>query len=312
MAISIINVGAAANDGNGDSIRDAFIKVNDNDADLDGRVATNASNIATNTANITENTTAFNAKNPKDGVRVATTANTNLTATQTIDGLPVVIGDSVLVKNQTVPSQNGIYIVQDAAWTRAPDANTSAKVTSGLRITVREGTVNANTGWHLTTAGTIILDTTALTFEQFANVAAGAGGFPTFSGALVNLSADVVVTSGTIVNVAWNQEVEDTDAFHDNITNNSRLTIPTNGRYVVMANIRTNGSGAFAKEIRIRKNGLDFLGGALSADAAWHSVTTYPLSVVAGDFFELEFDNGGTGNRTILASDSSFGIYRIE
>jgi len=40
MAINTINVGVAPNDGNGDSIRDAFIKVNANEADLDGRIIT--------------------------------------------------------------------------------------------------------------------------------------------------------------------------------------------------------------------------------------------------------------------------------
>lgn len=38
MAITAINVGTAANDGTGDTLREAFIKVNNNDNDLDSRV----------------------------------------------------------------------------------------------------------------------------------------------------------------------------------------------------------------------------------------------------------------------------------
>ena len=61
----------------------------------------------------------------KDSVRAATTANITLSAPQTVDTVSVIAGDRVLVKNQTTPSQNGIYVVAAGAWTRATDADTS-------------------------------------------------------------------------------------------------------------------------------------------------------------------------------------------
>ena len=314
MAISIINVGVVANDGNGDSIRDAFIKVNDNDADLDGRVATNVSDIATNTANITANTAAFNAKNAKDGVKSATTVNITLSGAQTIDDISVIAGDRVFVKNQTTASENGIYIVATGAWTRSTDANTSAKVISGLRVTVLEGIANGNTGWHLTTAGTIILDSTGLTFEQFANVLAAAD-FPTFSGALVSLTADVSVPATTTVFVAFNNEVEDTDGFHDNVTNNTRLTVPVNGRYVITANVSVTSNAQH--NVWIFKNGVKFIGMPCETDGNLFSLTAYPLTATAGDFFELRFENVAGSSISIHTDNAangitSFGIYRIE
>lgn len=115
----------------------------------------------------------------KDSCRAATTANITLSGTQTVDGVSLVAGDRVLVKNQTTGSENGIYaVVSGGTWTRTTDADTSAKVTSGMFTFVEAGTTNADSGWVLTTDGTITLDTTALAFTQFSGagqITAGAG-----------------------------------------------------------------------------------------------------------------------------------------
>jgi phage-related tail fiber protein len=114
----------------------------------------------------------------KDAVRAATTASITLNATQTVDGVALIAGDRVLVKDQSTASANGIYVVAAGAWTRAVDADSSAKVTPGMFTFVEEGTVNADTGWVLTTNSTITLGTTSLAFTQFSGagqVTAGAG-----------------------------------------------------------------------------------------------------------------------------------------
>jgi len=115
----------------------------------------------------------------KDSVRVATTANITLSGTQTIDGVALAAGNRVLVKNQTTANQNGIYdVVSGGSWTRSADANVSSEVTSGMFVFVEEGTTNADSGWVLTTDGTITLGTTALAFTQFSGagqITAGAG-----------------------------------------------------------------------------------------------------------------------------------------
>ena len=98
----------------------------------------------------------------------ATTTNITLANSQTIDGIAVVNPNRVLVKNQTVASENGIYEVVDAgAWTRTTDANTSGLVNNGMFTKITFGTVNANTAWVLSTPDPIILDTTDLTIDQF-------------------------------------------------------------------------------------------------------------------------------------------------
>jgi hypothetical protein len=126
----------------------------------------------------------------KQSVRAATTEAIALSGTQTIDGVSLVVGDRVLVKNQTLGGgvQNGIYVVAAGSWSRATDADSNAEVTTGMFTFVSEGTTNADSGWVLTTNDTITLDTTSLSFAQF-------------SGAGQITAGDGMVKSGNTLNV---------------------------------------------------------------------------------------------------------------
>lgn len=132
----------------------------------------------------------------KDSVHVATTANITLSGLQTIDGVLLVAGDRVLVKDQTTGSQNGIYVAASGAWSRSTDADSNTEVNPGLFVFVEEGTANGNNGYVLTTDAPITLDTTALTFTQFSGAGQiTAGNGLTKTGNVI----DVVGTAGRIV-----------------------------------------------------------------------------------------------------------------
>jgi len=107
----------------------------------------------------------------KDSVRVATTANLDLSGTETIDGISVVADNRVLVKNQTDASENGIYLCKSGSWVRTTDADDNADVTGGLYVWVEEGTAGGDTGWILTNTGSITVGTTDLVFTQFSGSA---------------------------------------------------------------------------------------------------------------------------------------------
>jgi phage-related tail fiber protein len=112
----------------------------------------------------------------KQSVRVAAITNVVLNGAQQIDGVAVIAGDRVLVANQTLAKDNGLWIVTNGDWVRATDANSSAKVTPGLTVMVEEGTANGDSLWHLTTNAPITLGSTALTFKMLAGrtgIAAG-------------------------------------------------------------------------------------------------------------------------------------------
>lgn len=132
----------------------------------------------------------------KDAVRCATTANITLSGLQTIDGITVVAGDRVLVKNQTTASQNGIYVAGSGAWTRSTDTdNTSpdTEVKTGMSVMVSEGTTQADQQWSLTTNGQITVGTTSLTFAQ-----TGAGSTYT-PGTGINIAGSVVSIDTAVV-----------------------------------------------------------------------------------------------------------------
>jgi len=112
----------------------------------------------------------------KDSVHLASTSNVSLTggasgleAGDSIDGVALVAGDRVLLKNQTDASENGIYVAVSSGGTpaRSTDANSNDKVNAGMFVFVEEGTVNADNGFVLTTNGAITLDNTSLTYTQF-------------------------------------------------------------------------------------------------------------------------------------------------
>lgn len=111
----------------------------------------------------------------KDSVRVASTANINLSAPGTsIDSISMSVNDRFLAKDQTTPSQNGIYIWNGAATpaTRAADASTFPELEQAV-VTIEEGTSNGGTTWRQTQVnGT--LDTTAVVFTTFGTSAASA------------------------------------------------------------------------------------------------------------------------------------------
>lgn len=115
----------------------------------------------------------------KAPARAATTAAITLSGTQTIDGVSLIAGDRVLVKDQASAPTNGIYVVAAGAWARATDADSNAEVVPGLTLFVNEGTVNGDKQFSLTTNGPITLGTTNLVFSQTAatgvNYTAGNG-----------------------------------------------------------------------------------------------------------------------------------------
>ncbi|AUF99795.1 phage tail protein [Pseudomonas sp. 09C 129] len=127
----------------------------------------------------------INKLDSKQSVRAATTANIALAGLQSVDGVALVAGDRVLVKNQTAAKDNGLYVAAAGAWTRTADADSNAEVTSAMLVSVEQGTTLADTRWQLVTDGAIVLGSTALVFQNITQ------GFATInSPALINPTAN--------------------------------------------------------------------------------------------------------------------------
>ena len=182
----------------------------------------------------------------KQSVRLASVAPvaiaTALEAGDVIDGVTLVAGDRVLLKDQSTASENGIYVAVASgagAASRATDADTSAEVTTGMFTFVSEGTVNADNGFVLTTNDAIVLGSTNLTFVQFSGagqITAGAG--LTKSGNTL----DVVGTAARITVNADSVDIASTYVGQSSITTLGTITTGIwNGTDVAVAD---GGSGA--------------------------------------------------------------------
>ena len=84
----------------------------------------------------------------------------------TIDGVTLATGDRILIKNQTVQTENGVYIVKAAgAPERATDYDEGDTVSSSV-VYVETGTTNASSGWLCTNiSGSDVVSTDPLTFK---------------------------------------------------------------------------------------------------------------------------------------------------
>lgn len=117
----------------------------------------------------------------KSAVSVASSSDIALTGLQTIDGRLLTAGERVLVKGQTLPAQNGVYLANAAAWTRATDFTTPADFTN-IYLNVVNGDITSDTYWKqtatITTVGTspqTWVSTLALGNGQIAGVASMPG-----------------------------------------------------------------------------------------------------------------------------------------
>ena len=141
----------------------------------------------------------------------------------------------------------------------------------------------------------------------------------TYRGALVHLSANQSIPTLTDTNLAFDVEDEDTSSIHDNVTNNTRLTVPTGvTRVRLIANVEwaASTSGTY-RSVAIIKNGVRIYGlplvrsALISGVTIRQNLTSYPISCTAGDYFELQvYQNAGTLD--VTSAYTWFGMEVIE
>lgn len=143
-------------------------------------------------------------------VRVASTANvpvaTGLTNGQVVDGVTLVTGDRVLLKNQTTTSENGTYVV--------PASGAASRTTDNISANTfwftEEGTTNADTQWVVTTNNPITVGSTGLVVTQFGAGTnyVGTSNHVTVTGNTIDISASYsgqasITTLGTVATGTW-------------------------------------------------------------------------------------------------------------
>jgi hypothetical protein len=207
----------------------------------------------------------------KQSVRVATTAPINLSADleagDLIDGVTLVAGDRVLVKDQSTATENGIYVaVASGVASRSSDANGTAdtgELKPGTFTFVEEGNTHSDKGFVVSTNGTITIGATNIAWTQFS----GAGSFTAGDGISqngntinVNVVADRTAITGDAVDISANYVGQ------SSITTLGTITTGVwNGTDVAVADGGTNASDATTARTNL---GIKTTAGAVTTTTA--------------------------------------------
>lgn len=131
----------------------------------------------------------------------------------------------------------------------------------------------------------------------------GGGGF--LGGAMVRKTDWQNIVTGARRIITWDVEDYDTDAIHDNVVNNSRLTVPAGYTKIRLnCGLRWTVNNTNSRFMCFMKNGGEFNGRSCHWRRAWRdsddSITSPVLNVVAGDYFEVSvYQDAGTSQQII-------------
>jgi len=225
------------------------------------------------------------------------------------------------VVSDTTPQLGGNLDVQSSA------INTS--VVNGSISVSPNGTGNVILGTMTLDSDQVLgvgVDNFVLTYDNgtgLISLEAGAGGSNAQSGAHVYQTSGQTINTGLQTILNWDGEIFDTATIHDNVTNNSRLTVPVGVTAIkIFVHVRFSGSTTNVgnyRDIFLRKNGTasGFPGQVQHRIAAINSTgdaaitfTTNEFAVVATDYFEVLVtqDSGANVFITANAQGSQFGM----
>lgn len=131
------------------------------------------------------------------------------------------------------------------------------------------------------------------------NVIGGCGGGGGYTeGARVYHNANQLIAVGVVTQLAMNQERYDTDDIHDTVTNNSRLTCKTEGKYVISGSITWAANPNGLRDVFLTLNGATYITAQLQPTASSGTTpqsisTVYDLAI--SDYVELSVYHYGTG-----------------
>lgn len=174
-------------------------------------------------------------------------------------------------------------------------------------IEYRSSTANTNTRLAIGTAGQVL--TVSGGVPAWTTLASGS----TFAGASLQNSTNQSIADSTYVNLSWDTETYDTDAYHSTSTNTDRITIPSGkaGYYLFRGSVRWNAyaSGTLLLTDLMKNGGLAAYGRFWSASSNQGEIDWAQGRIIygaVGDYFQLRvYQNSGT-SRTIESGIYSY------
>ena len=134
--------------------------------------------------------------------------------------------------------------------------------------------------------------------------------------ALVTASGDTAVLDNTNTYLPWDTESFDTDTMHDTVTNNSRLTATSAGKYIVGGHVEWAANATGYREVVLFKNRTSIISRVLTDidSAVTHiQAITGIVSLVASDYAELRVYQNSTATVNITGggTNSAFWAVRV-
>jgi len=168
-------------------------------------------------------------------------------------------------------------------------------------IEYRSSTANTNTRLGVGTTGQVL--TVAGGVPSWATPA-----IPNLVGTSLTKSAGQSIANATYTAISFDGEDYDTDAFHDNSTNNSRITIPSGkaGKYLVTANISLESGAGNFRIINIYKNGSGTGDNTVATVSGFGTIVvkTVVMNLAVGDYIQafVYQNSGGSLNANTTAT----------
>lgn len=236
---------------------------------------------------------------PKASVRVATTGYITLSGLQTIDGVTVIAGDRVLVKDQgTAGNLNGVYDASSGTWTRSSDFDSTPanEVTAGAFMFVEEGTTNGDTGWVLSTNNPITIGVTSLTFVKFSTLAA-----LSFSNGLTQSGTNVTLggtlTQNTVILNNNNSLTlrESTSATMQNL----QLTSDTGASFVTLNAFNTS-------QLTSGGGGVTIKHGGVTSGNVYTNSANGRFNIESSNGYDIILNNTNTGQQIYVGGGGAY------
>jgi len=170
-------------------------------------------------------------------------------------------------------------------------------------IEYRSSTANTNTRLGIGTTGQVL--TVAAGVPSWATPAATT---PTFAGCYVSMTVSTSIANDTWVKIPFNTENYDTNSYHDNSSNNTRITIPSGkgGYYQVNASSQW---GTFAESVcrlAVYVNNVIVAQNSITKVNNFRGFYTksYILNLTAGDYVEIAVQQGSGNTQDLWGDDS--------
>lgn len=152
--------------------------------------------------------------------------------------------------------------------------------------------------------------------KRVADLEAAAGG-GAVSRCLLYKTGTQSLTNSSTINITWNQEDSDPSGWHDTVTNNQRITVPSAGVYYVDASVMCDAfAGTGACQIWIYKNGSALKTAIIPVTNA-ASARSIPISatlvLAASDYLEIRIqqNSGGAVNTSDFSTFCWFQVVRL-